>query len=248
MASYQDIRNLKQQLSDLWEDFFVVYPAEDQRELDRYVERLKRSYPTEQGGELLARIKKFSTPLFSKAGEEGREPLDDIVDAVERQGSKSRRFTVVHSPRIVCRALPQTNAPMVCTRRLGEVLEALEVKDGWIRCREGARDAWALIDGTLLGFGPLLEELPRSAAPPPGGAPRKKAADLSFPRQYKVTGKKGALLRASADMDSARVKPNLEYGTECTVSEERVLPDGTTRLHVTSPIAGWTSDRVMSVA
>jgi hypothetical protein len=249
MASFQDIRNLKMQLNDLWETHFVVYPAEDNRELDKYVERLKRKFPGEQGGELLGRIKQFSTQLFQKAGEESREDLDVIFDAIERSSlSKVRFFKVVHKPRIVMRATPDATAPMVCTRRAGETLSAVEVRDGWIRCEEGARDAWALIDGTALGFGTLLEDVtPASAAATPAKDKKRIPAD-AYPRQFKVAGKKGALLRKTADLDSARVKPNLDYDTICMVSEDVLLPDGTRRLHVVSPIDGWCSEKVMALA
>ena len=61
-----------------------------------------------------------------------------------------------------------------------------------------------------------------------------------------MSGKKGALLRAKADLDSARVKPNLDCGQVCTVLEEVVLPCGTRRLHVVDPVDGWVSEKCMA--
>lgn len=240
---------MKHQLVELWETHFVCYPAGDTKELEKFVERLKRAHPSETGGDLLARIKKSSGPLFSKAGEESGEDLECIFDALERSSSdKVRFFKVVFKPRVVLRALPSTTAAMICTKRHGETLAALELRDGWIRCREGTRDCWALIDGTDLGHGKLLEEIKTSPPPAAPAAPRPggKAPEGGYPRQFKVAGRKGALLRKTADLDSPRVKPNLDYDTVCMVSEELVLADGTRRLHVVSPVDGWCSEKVMA--
>ena len=249
MASYNDIRNLKRTLLDLWATHFFCFPSGDSKELEQYVEGLKRSHPDESGGELLARIKKSSGPLFHAAGENSKADLFEIVDLLEKKrGGAARVFRVVHKPRIALRAQPNTTAPMVCGKRFGDRLAALDVRDGWIKTRDGKRDGWGLIDGAALGLGKLLEEEGGSSAPPasPPHSPKRAPSEGGFPKTYKVSGKKGALLRAKADLDSARVKPNLDSGQICLVMEETVLPCGTRRLHVVDPVDGWCSEKCMT--
>mmetsp|Transcript_27858 Transcript_27858/g.86749 ORF Transcript_27858/g.86749 Transcript_27858/m.86749 type:complete len:404 (-) Transcript_27858:18-1229(-) len=77
-------------------------------------------------------------------------------------------FRVVFSPRVALRSMPSTQARTIGCLKHGEVFAAEEVLDGWarlaqrdlpFRVNDGQREAWALIDGTSRGLGPLLQPL-----------------------------------------------------------------------------------------
>mmetsp|Transcript_35626 Transcript_35626/g.111175 ORF Transcript_35626/g.111175 Transcript_35626/m.111175 type:complete len:326 (+) Transcript_35626:31-1008(+) len=82
-----------------------------------------------------------------------------------------RWFQVVFKPRVILRSMPQVESTGVATASTGEVLEAEEVKEGWVKLtdREAVRrgavhadEAWVLVDGRARGLGALLRPcLPR---------------------------------------------------------------------------------------
>ena len=55
---------------------------------------------------------------------------------------------------------------------------------------------------------------------------------------FTVTGKNGALVRAEARMDSAKVE-ELAKGTLVRIEETATLPEGKERGRLTHPLAGW---------
>ena len=64
------------------------------------------------------------------------------------------------------------------------------------------------------------------------------------PRQeYFANGKKGCLVRSGCEKSSAEVG-DLKLGTRLVVEEEGASSDGTARLRLSSPVAGWVSKKL----
>ena len=61
--------------------------------------------------------------------------------------------------------------------------------------------------------------------------------------EYFANGKKGCLVRAACDKKSAEVG-DLALGTKLVVEEEGTAADGTARLRISSPVAGWVSKKL----
>mmetsp|Transcript_87574 Transcript_87574/g.272411 ORF Transcript_87574/g.272411 Transcript_87574/m.272411 type:complete len:325 (+) Transcript_87574:109-1083(+) len=77
-------------------------------------------------------------------------------------------FRVTFGPRIALRAGPSKSARTVGCLKVDEVVAVSELQDGWgrlasqelpLRATPGNHEAWALIDGTSIGLGPLLQPL-----------------------------------------------------------------------------------------
>lgn len=254
MASRQDAQNIKKQIFQQWDNHFVMYPACDAQTLDDWLEDLKSAHPREVGGELLQRVRRAG--VFSAAAENPALPLFKLL----ADANKRTWWRVVHHPRVAVRASPSCSAMTVGFKEHGAVLEAVDRLGHWIQLK-GASGSWCLVDGAELGIGVLLLEISQDEAvlltnqpsttneaparkPPPQQPP--KPSSSKFPALYVVAGKGGALLRKDFDLDSPRIKPNLQSGHQVSVSEERAMPDGSTRLHVVDPVDGWVSSKVMT--
>lgn len=80
-----------------------------------------------------------------------------------------RQYKVVHGPRVAVRATPATDGRIVGAFGKGSVVTATARVGDWIKLERSPQqgcDAWMLTDGTTLGLGQLLHELPRSVDPP----------------------------------------------------------------------------------
>ncbi|CAE7226479.1 unnamed protein product [Symbiodinium sp. CCMP2592] len=82
-----------------------------------------------------------------------------------------RWFCVVHEPQVAVRKKPSLQAHPVAFLKTGEIIEAAEVSQGWVRLSDADRKrldvsedcgAWVLINGHEKGLGRLL-----AASPPP---------------------------------------------------------------------------------
>ena len=62
------------------------------------------------------------------------------------------------------------------------------------------------------------------------------------PQCMLVTGKRGAVVRAAADLGSDKLS-EIPKGSFVFVDDADLLTNGTRRLHLTYPIAGWASAR-----
>mmetsp|Transcript_33591 Transcript_33591/g.62954 ORF Transcript_33591/g.62954 Transcript_33591/m.62954 type:complete len:233 (+) Transcript_33591:62-760(+) len=80
-------------------------------------------------------------------------------------------FRVVFEPHVRVRKKPSLQAPPVAFLDAGEIIQAAQVSDGWVRLSDDDRarldisedcGAWVLVNGHAQGLGRLLE-----AAPPP---------------------------------------------------------------------------------
>ena len=96
---------------------------------------------------------------------------DDLFALADGQGEQLPRgvtYRVLHSPFVFLRAAPSTDAAVHSMLPCGLTLEVDTLRNGWVRtaepfgCLRGgpSRRAWALIDGTSLGLGALLERVP----------------------------------------------------------------------------------------
>ena len=70
----------------------------------------------------------------------------------------SNAFEVVHT-RVIIRAAPSVQSAALGSKLQGSIITAEAVKDGWVRLCDNA--GWMLIDGTSLGLGLLLRQLPQ---------------------------------------------------------------------------------------
>jgi hypothetical protein len=95
-------------------------------------------------------------------------PADGKASTGSGAAGTSRRYRVVHRPRVAIRANPTTTARMIGVALAGSEVEAAEVVEPWLRLTEACwirltgrmmagSEAWMLIDGHKLGLGPLLE-------------------------------------------------------------------------------------------
>jgi hypothetical protein len=95
-------------------------------------------------------------------------PADGKASTGSGAAGTSRRYRVVHHPRVAIRANPTTTARMIGVALAGSEVEAAEVVEPWLRLTEACwirltgrmmagSEAWMLIDGHKLGLGPLLE-------------------------------------------------------------------------------------------
>ena len=85
--------------------------------------------------------------------------LNPVVPAAQLQTAEAgvNQWRVVHSPRVVVRVARSIEAAMAGTRAHGEVLDVVELVDGWVKL--AGAEQWMLVDGTSLGLGTLLEPL-----------------------------------------------------------------------------------------
>lgn len=88
------------------------------------------------------------------------------ASAGEAAAQERRFFRVVFKPRIAARSQPQPSSVVVASLSKGTIIEAAEIRDGWVRLadRELRRSrvaentqGWVLIDGKSLGLGALLQ-------------------------------------------------------------------------------------------
>ena len=78
-------------------------------------------------------------------------------------------FRVVHAPFVFLRTAPAIDAAVHHILQYGDVLEASASHFGWVRSstrQPGMNGAslqygWALLDGSSIGLGPLLQPEPR---------------------------------------------------------------------------------------
>mmetsp|Transcript_22387 Transcript_22387/g.55679 ORF Transcript_22387/g.55679 Transcript_22387/m.55679 type:complete len:308 (-) Transcript_22387:250-1173(-) len=89
-------------------------------------------------------------------------------------GTSSALYEVLHTY-VNMRSEPKLAGKFLGTKPLGSILEVdLERPDlGWVRLSERVKgsEAWLLVDGKLLGLGPLLKRLPSAPAQSPAVAP-----------------------------------------------------------------------------
>ena len=93
----------------------------------------------------------------------------------------SHRHTFRVVPAFVnVRDAPSLTAYLLCRRWEGELIEAIEERDGWIRdaSEYGSVSGWLLIDGSQLGLGLLLDRVTPDSGPPPTPKPRPNATNL----------------------------------------------------------------------
>ena len=75
-----------------------------------------------------------------------------------------QKFRVCHS-HVNVRDQPSTSGRIVAIRLMGEVFEADQEQDGWVRstARFGSAYGWLLVNGRTLGLGQLLERITSSS-------------------------------------------------------------------------------------
>ena len=81
----------------------------------------------------------------------------------------TRQYKVVHGPRVAVRATPATDGKIVGAYGKGTVVTGTARVGDWIKLERSPQqgcDAWMLTDGTTLGLGQLLCELPGAVDPP----------------------------------------------------------------------------------
>lgn len=76
---------------------------------------------------------------------------------------------------------------------------------------------------------------PRTAVPMTEAKLELVSKGLTF---YKVTGKKGTIVRAAKELESDQVQI-IPKDTVCHVVEEAVLESGKARFRIVSPVEGW---------
>lgn len=94
---------------------------------------------------------------------------------------------------------------------------------------------WRLKDPSPGGWIYAPVRGPRTAVPMSQEKLELVAKGLTF---YKVTGKKGTIVRAEKELESEQVQI-IPKDAVCHVEEEAVLENGKARFRIVSPVQGW---------
>lgn len=145
--------------------------------------------------------------------------LNYWADDTKRKKGSHPLYEVVHEPRIAIRCRPNVGASIVSSATTHDTIEASEVFDGWVklsrnelRRRQIDKDqAWALVDGSKIGLGPLLK--PLDAANP-------KTLTL---RVLKPTGEELTSCEAFAHWGIAHLQDLVEAQTGIPKGEQRYM-------------------------
>ena len=137
-------------------------------------------------------------------------------------------WTVVHKPRVAVRKEPRVDAPLVATRVTGDVVASSSEEGGWIKLI-GEPGGWMLVDGSSIGLGILLEQVPvpdssvtLCFARPDNGKPMLK---LMLPFCTTIKQTKAAVEAATGLRSGSMVLARGKMGSRISDSSENIFAD-----------------------